>query len=469
MTSSAPITLGAATVGRGLNAKGLHSTAICGGPLADNDGSDVIAVGDSKRRNDRAAEAIAVEARYGAFNYAPLPVVLSHGIGAMVWDVQGTAYLDFLAAYSAVNQGHCHPRLVAAMASQAATLTLTSRAFYNNRLGPLLERLCTTFGYDRALPMNTGVEGGETAVKLARRWGYQVKGIPDNAARVLFARGNFWGRTIAAVSTSGDEGSFRGFGPLVPGFSQIPYNDVGALQAALEADPNVAAFMVEPIQGEAGVIIPDEGYMAAVGRLCRKHRVLLIADEVQTGLGRTGYMLATEHDGPDARADIVVLGKALSGGMLPVSAVLASDEVMGVLSPGDHGSTYGGNPLGAAVAGVALDILEKEELCASSVARGQQLRDGLTKLSQSGTRGSNLITAVRGRGLMNAFQVKDDGREGGTAWRVCVNMAHAGVLAKPTHGNIIRLSPPLVVTEEQVDTALESIKRALRATVQTKK
>eukprot|EP00168_Porphyra_purpurea_P014526 TRINITY_DN4199_c0_g2_i1.p1 TRINITY_DN4199_c0_g2~~TRINITY_DN4199_c0_g2_i1.p1 ORF type:complete len:228 (-),score=77.57 TRINITY_DN4199_c0_g2_i1:607-1290(-) len=226
--------------------------------------------------------------------------------------------------------------------------------------------------------------------------------------------------------------------------------------------------MVEPIQGEAGVIIPDEGYMAAVGRLCRKHRVLLIADEVQTGLGRTGYMLATEHDGPDARADIVVLGKALSGGMLPVSAVLASDEVMGVLAPGDHGSTYGGNPLGAAVAGVALDILEKEELCANSVARGQQLRDGLTKLAQSGTRGSELITAVRGRGLMNAFQVKDDGRDGGTAWRVCLNMAHAGVLAKPTHGDTIRLSPPLVVTEEQVDTALESIKRALRATVRSK-
>lgn len=413
----------------------------------------------------RTAEAIAMEARYGASNYAPLPVVLSHGIGAMVWDVEGTAYLDFLAAYSAVNQGHCHPRLVAAMASQAATLTLTSRAFYNDRLGPLLAQLCTTFGYDRALPMNTGVEGGETAVKLARRWGHEVKGIPDNQARILFARGNFWGRTLAAVSTSGDSGSTRGFGPLVQGFDQIPYNDVAALEVALEADPNVAAFMVEPIQGEAGVIIPDDGYMAAVGRLCRKHRVLLIADEVQTGLGRTGYMLATEHDGPDARADIVVLGKALSGGMMPVSAVLTSDEVMGVLAPGDHGSTYGGNPLGAAVASVALDVLDKEDLCANSMARGQQLREGLTNVMRSGTRGADLMTAVRGRGLMNAFQVRDDGRDGGTAWRVCVNMAHAGVLAKPTHGDIIRLSPPLVVTEAQVETALESIKRALQASL----
>lgn len=443
------------------------ATVAVGGAKGGKGGGQAMPGRSKGGRGVRTAEAIAVEARYGASNYAPLPVVLSHGIGAMVWDVEGTAYLDFLAAYSAVNQGHCHPRLVAAMASQAATLTLTSRAFYNDRLGPLLAQLCTTFGYERALPMNTGVEGGETAVKLARRWGYEVKGIPDNAARILFARGNFWGRTIAAVSTSGDVGSTRGFGPLVQGFDQIPYNDVDALEVALKADPNVAAFMVEPIQGEAGVIIPDDGYMAAVGRLCRKHRVLLIADEVQTGLGRTGHMLATEHDGPDARADIVVLGKALSGGMMPVSAVLTSDEVMGVLSPGDHGSTYGGNPLGAAVASVALDVLEKEELCANSVVRGQQLREGLTELMASGRRGSDLITAVRGRGLMNAFQVKDDGRDGGTAWRVCVNMAHAGVLAKPTHGDIIRLSPPLVVSEEQVETALESIKRALRATVQT--
>ncbi|CAJ1946350.1 unnamed protein product [Cylindrotheca closterium] len=400
-----------------------------------------------------AAECIALEEKYGAFNYAPLPVVLQKGEGTKVWDTEGKEYFDFLSAYSAVNQGHCHPKIIAALTEQAQTLTLTSRAFHNDALGEYCEYITDYFGMDRILPMNTGVEGGETAVKLARRWGYQVKGIAPNKARVLFANQNFWGRTLAAISSSNDPTAYNQFGPYMPGFSNVPFNDLGSLQMEFEKDAeNIAAFMVEPIQGEAGVVVPEDGYMAEVKKLCEKYNVLLIADEVQTGLCRTGYRLAMDHDG--VLPDILVLGKALSGGVLPVSAVLATDEVMLTLKPGEHGSTYGGNPLACKVAIAALDVLRDENLAENSQARGEQLRQGLDKLV------GDKVETVRGRGLLNAMVINEPkGGYGdkGKAYELCETMMDAGLLAKPTHGNIIRFAPPLTITEQEMDECLDII------------
>uniref|UniRef100_A0A7S1WR68 Ornithine aminotransferase n=1 Tax=Alexandrium catenella TaxID=2925 RepID=A0A7S1WR68_ALECA len=406
---------------------------------------------------------IALEERHGARNYHPLPVVLKEGKGVHVWDIDGKRYYDFLSAYSAVNQGHCHPKIISALVEQAKRLTLTSRAFHNDVLGEYSRFATEYFGFDRLLPMNTGVEGGETAIKLARRWGYDVKGIPPGKARVLFASGNFWGRTLAAISTSDDPSSTSGFGPFVPGFTNVTYNDVAALREVLEQDgANVAAFMVEPIQGEAGVVVPDDGYLREVKELCQAHRVLLIIDEVQTGLGRCGTKLACDHDG--VRPDILILGKALSGGVLPVSAVLSSDEVMLTIKPGEHGSTYGGNPLACTVATAALQVLEEEGLAANAVARGEQLRQGLRAISGEG---GSLISLVRGRGLLNAIVVggstKGSYGDEGVAWELCLKFAENGLLAKPTHGNIIRFAPPLCITATQVDECLDIIARSLKA------
>jgi len=403
-----------------------------------------------------------MEERHGAHNYHPLPVVLNKGDGVHVWDTDGKQYFDFLSAYSAVNQGHCHPKIVDALVSQARKLTLTSRAFHNDVLGEYTQFVTEYFGFDRVLPMNTGVEGGETAVKLARRWGYDVKGIPEGKAHVIFAKGNFWGRTMAAISTSDDPTSRSGFGPFMPGFSSVEYNDLPALQAAFERDSaNIAAFMVEPIQGEAGVIVPDDGYMREVKALCEKHNVLLIADEVQTGLGRCGTKLAVDHDG--VKPDILVLGKALSGGVFPVSAVLASHEVMLTIRPGEHGSTYGGNPIACRVATAALEVLRDEKLVENSAARGEQLRAGLQQVADSGS----LIATVRGRGLMNAIVVGNDAKGGygdeGHAWDLCLKMKELGLLAKPTHGNIIRFAPPLTIDEAQIDTCVGIIEKAVRS------
>lgn len=399
--------------------------------------------------------AIELERKHGAYNYHPLPVVLERGLATRVWDIEGREYLDFLAAYSALNQGHCHPRIITALASQAAKLTLTSRAFHNNLLGPFQERLCKTFAYDRCLPMNTGVEGGETAVKLARRWGYDVKRIPHNRARVVFARGNFWGRTIAAISSSCDAVSRDGFGPFVPGIDLVDYDNLELLERAV-SKPDVCAFMVEPIQGEAGVVVPAPGYLKKAAEICKKYNVLLIADEVQTGLGRTGKMLCSEHDA--VKPDMVVLGKALSGGVYPVSAVLGSDEVLGLLRPGEHGSTYGGNPLACAVGMAALDVLKEEKLCENSIKMGELLRKKLHKLAQK----KGILSAVRGKGLMNALIIEDVLGDGRTAWEVCMEMARNGVLAKPTHGHIIRLAPPLVIQEEEITQAALVIRDALQ-------
>jgi len=406
---------------------------------------------------------IRTEEDYGAHNYHPLPVVLSKGKGVHVWDVDGKQYYDFLSAYSAVNQGHCHPKILSALTEQAEKLTLTSRAFHNDQLGEYAKFMTEYFGFERVLPMNTGVEGGETAIKLARRWSYDVKGIPQGQARVLFANGNFWGRTLAAISTSDDPSSTTGFGPFVPGFSNIAYNDVGALRAELERDgANIAAFMVEPIQGEAGVVVPDDGYLRQVKELCEAHKVLLIIDEVQTGLGRCGTKLACHHDG--VKPDLLVLGKALSGGVLPVSAVLSSSEVMLTIKPGEHGSTYGGNPLACRVATAALKVLEEEGLAENAMARGQQLREGLQALAKAD---GSLISLVRGRGLLNAIVIggSEKGSYGdeGHAWELCVKMKENGLLAKPTHGNIIRLAPPLCISAEQVDECLDIMERSLKA------
>mmetsp|Transcript_3821 Transcript_3821/g.5511 ORF Transcript_3821/g.5511 Transcript_3821/m.5511 type:complete len:437 (-) Transcript_3821:1709-3019(-) len=405
-----------------------------------------------------ATRCIDLEHHHGAHNYHPLPVVLSRGEGTRVYDIDGREYFDFLSAYSAVNQGHCHPKIIGALTEQASKLTLTSRAFFNDALGPYTEYITNYFGYDRVLPMNTGVEGGETAIKLARRWGYEIKGIAPNKARVLFANQNFWGRTLAAISSSNDPTAFKGFGPYMPGFSHVPYNDLGSLESELEKDAeNIAAFMVEPIQGEAGVVVPSDGYMAKVKELCKKHNVLLIADEVQTGLGRTGYELAVNHD--DCKPDMVVLGKALSGGVIPVSAVLASHEVMLTLRPGEHGSTYGGNPLACQVATAALEVLREENLCQNSVERGEQLRAGLESMV-----GSTSIASVRGRGLLNAIVIDEPkGHYGdtGKAWAVCVKMMEHGLLAKPTHGNIIRFAPPLTISKEEIDECLDIIEKSV--------
>jgi len=409
--------------------------------------------------SDVSASFIELEEKYGAHNYHPLPVVLSKGEGTRVWDVDGNQYFDFLSAYSAVNQGHCHPKIIGALIDQAQKMTLTSRAFHNDCLGHFVEFMTSYFGYDRILPMNTGVEGGETAIKLARKWAYEVKGVPTNKARVLFAGNNFWGRTLAAISSSSDPTAFTGFGPYMPGFSNIPYNNLNALEEEFKKDgDNIAAFMVEPIQGEAGVVVPTEGYMSDVKKLCQKYNVLLIADEVQTGLGRTGYRLAVDHD--NCKPDILVLGKALSGGVLPVSAVLATDEVMLTLKPGEHGSTYGGNPLACKVAIAAIEVLRDEKLAENSAARGEQLRAGLRSMV-----GSTCIEMVRGRGLLNAMvidQPKMGYGDHGKAWDVCLQMKDNRLLAKPTHGNIIRFAPPLTITESEVDECLDIIEKSVK-------
>jgi ornithine--oxo-acid transaminase len=394
------------------------------------------------------------EDKYNAHNYHPIPVVLEKGQGVFVWDVEGKKYYDFLSAYSAVNQGHCHPRIVEVLKKQAGKLTLTSRAFYNNLLGEYAEYITNLFGYDKVLPMNTGVEGGETAIKLARRWAYEVKGVPENAAVVVFAENNFWGRTLAAVSASTDPTSYTGFGPFMPGFIKIPYNDISALEHVLNTNPNVAAFMVEPIQGEAGVIVPDDGYLKKVRDLCTKYNVLWIADEIQTGLGRTGKRLACDHEG--VKPDILILGKALSGGMMPVSAVLANDEVMLVIKPGEHGSTYGGNPLACAVAMEALKVLEEEKLADNAYQRGMEFRVGLEKMKN---RFPEIIQLYRGKGLLNAIVINES--DGVSAWNLCLKMAENGMLAKPTHGNIIRLAPPLTINNVQIQEALEILEKSL--------
>lgn len=396
--------------------------------------------------------AMELEERHGAHNYHPLPVVLSRAEGIYMWNPEGEKFIDCLSAYSAVNQGHCHPRLVRALTEQASRLTLTSRAFYSDALGEYARYITDYFGYDRVLPMNTGVEGGETALKLARRWGYLHKGIPDGKARIVFVEGNFWGRTLTAVSSSTDPTCKDGFGPYMPGLDVIAYNDVPALEKAL-ADPHVAAFMVEPIQGEAGVIVPDDGYLQAVRRVCDQHKVLFIADEIQTGLCRTGRMLACDHE--NVKPDILILGKALSGGMLPVSAVLTNDEVMLGIKPGEHGSTYGGNPLACRVATAALEILKDEKLDENAAKLGRRFRSALRELPHG------WIKEVRGKGLLNAVEVHD--HSGVDTWQICLKLKDNGLLAKPTHETTIRFAPPLVISESELDQALDIIQRTFAA------
>ena len=400
-------------------------------------------------------ELIEIEEKYGAHNYHPLPVVLSKGEGVFVWDVEGKQYFDFLSAYSAVNQGHCHPKIIKALKDQASTLTLTSRAFHNDILGKYEKFITDLFGYDKVLPMNTGVEGGETANKLARKWGYMKKGIAENKARIIFAKGNFWGRTLAAISSSDDPTSYKGFGPYMPGYDLIPYNNLDALETELK-DPNVCAFMVEPIQGEAGVVVPDEGYLAGVRALCTKYNVLFIADEVQTGIARTGKMLACDFE--DARADILILGKALSGGVLPVSAVLADDDVMLCIKPGEHGSTFGGNPLACKVAQAALEVVIDEKLAEKAEDLGQIFRDELEQRLGN----LNIVSKVRGKGLLNAIVINDT-EDSSTAWDMCISLRDNGLLAKPTHGNIIRFAPPLVITKEQLLECISVIENTIKS------
>jgi len=396
------------------------------------------------------AKYIELEDQYGAHNYHPVPVVLEKGEGVFLYDVDGKRYFDFLSGYSAVNQGHCHPAIIKALTDQAQKLTLTSRAFYNNLLGEYEKYITAYFGYDKVLPMNTGVEGGETAIKLARRWGYAVKGIPENQAKVIFAQGNFWGRTLAAISSSTDPSSYNGFGPFMPGFGLVPYDDLAALETALQ-DPNVAAYMVEPIQGEAGVVIPSDGYLKGVRDLCTKYNVLFIADEIQTGLARTGTLLACDHE--NVRPDILILGKALSGGTIPVAAVLADDIVMLQIKPGEHGSTYGGNPLACAVAMKALEVIKSENMVENSFKMGEILRAELAKLN------SPFIASIRGRGLLNAIVIKHDNPE--AAWDLCLYLKDLGILAKPTHGDKIRFAPPLIITEAQIKEAVQLIGKGL--------
>ena len=391
-----------------------------------------------------------LEEEYGAHNYHPLPVVLKKGLGVHLWDVENKQYFDFLSGYSAVNQGHCHPQIISALIEQAQVLTLTSRAFHNNLLGEYEKYITSYFGYDKVLPMNTGVEGGETAIKLARRWGYTVKGIEENKAKILFAEGNFWGRTMAAISSSTDPSSYKNFGPYMPGFEIVPYNDLLSLEKAMQ-DKNVAAFMFEPIQGEAGVVVPDDGYISGIRVLCDKYNVLMIADEIQTGLARTGKMLACDHE--NTRPDILILGKALSGGTLPISAVLADNEIMMTIKPGEHGSTYGGNPLACKVAMEALRVLKDENMEANAMAMGILFRAELSKLN------SPFISVIRGRGLLNAIVIKHSNKD--AAWELCIELMKNGLLAKPTHGDIIRFAPPLIITEKQILEAVNIIEKSL--------
>ncbi|MBU2554544.1 MAG: ornithine--oxo-acid transaminase [Bacteroidetes bacterium] len=396
------------------------------------------------------AEAMKLEDKYGAHNYHPLPVVLSKGKGAKVWDAEGKEYFDFLSAYSAVNQGHCHPKIVNALIDQAQTLTLTSRAFYNDALGPYEKFITSFFGYDKVLPMNTGAEADETALKLCRRWAYDKKGIPANQAKIIVCADNFHGRTITIVSMSTDPESKAGFGPYTPGFIIIPYNDLNALEKALE-DPNIAGFLVEPIQGEAGVVVPDEGYLKKAYDLCKAKNVLFIADEVQTGIARTGKLLACDHEG--VHPDILILGKALSGGAYPVSAVLASDEIMLTIKPGQHGSTFGGNPIAARVAVAALQVVQEEKLAERAEKLGIIFREAMRNIP------SKMVGLVRGKGLLNAVVINP--KNGKTAMDVCLKMAENGVLAKPTHDHIIRFAPPLVISEQELSQAIALIEKSI--------
>jgi ornithine--oxo-acid transaminase len=399
------------------------------------------------------AHYIELEDKYGAHNYHPLEVVIDRGEGIWVWDVEGKKYMDFLSAYSAVNQGHCHPKIINTLIEQAKKLTLTSRAFYNSALGEYEKYITDYFGYHKVLPMNTGVEAVETALKLARKWAYQVKGVPENQAKILFAEGNFHGRTLTVISASTDPEARNEFGPYMPGIEVIPYNNLRALESAV-IDPNVAAYIVEPIQGEAGVMVPDDGYLREVANICRSNNILLICDEVQTGLARTGRMLASDHE--NVKADILILGKALSGGTIPVSAVLANDDIMLCIKPGEHGSTFGGNPVAAKVAIAALEVLKKENLAENADRLGKLFRSELEKLVP----GSHSVTKIRGKGLLNAMiiQPTDEGR---TAWEFCVSLKEKGLLAKPTHGDIIRFAPPLIITEEEIYWALDKIKEVI--------
>ncbi len=391
------------------------------------------------------------EAKYGAHNYHPLPVVLEKGEGIYVWDVNGKRYFDFLSAYSAVNQGHSHPKIVSAMTEQAKTLALTSRAFYNNVLGEWEEYITKYFGYDKVLPMNSGAEADETALKLCRRWGYDVKGIPADQAKIIVCENNFHGRTITIVTLSNDPSSYAGFGPFTPGFVRIPYDDIPALEEALK-DPNVAGFLLEPIQGEAGVYVPHEGYLKKAYELCKAHNVLFMADEVQTGIARTGKMLACDHEG--VRPDVLILGKAISGGLMPVSCVLADDEIMMTIKPGEHGSTYGGNPIACRVSMAALQVVKDEKLAENAEKLGKIFRDRVGQIK------SDMVALVRGKGLLNAVVIAP--KNGKTAWDVCLKLRDNGLLAKPTHDHIIRFAPPLVINEEQLLEAVAIIERTLK-------
>ncbi|AXB58582.1 ornithine--oxo-acid transaminase [Flavobacterium fluviale] len=394
------------------------------------------------------------ENKYGAHNYHPLPVVLERGEGVYVWDVDGKKYFDFLSAYSAVNQGHCHPKIVNAMVEQAQKLTLTSRAFYNDKLGNYEEYVTNYFGFDKVLPMNTGAEAVETALKISRKWAYEVKGIPENQAQIIVCENNFHGRTTTIISFSNDETARKNFGPFTDGFIKIEYDNLEALENALNSSKNIAGFLVEPIQGEAGVYVPSEGYLAKAKALCEKHNVLFIADEVQTGIARTGKLLAVHHE--NVQPDVLILGKAISGGVYPVSAVLCNDEIMNVIKPGQHGSTFGGNPVAAAVAIAALEVIKDEKLAENAERLGVILRDGLNKIAEK----NDLITLVRGKGLLNAIVINTD-EESDLAWEICLKFRDNGLLAKPTHGNKIRLAPPLVMTEEQINECLEIIEKSL--------
>ena len=400
-------------------------------------------------------EAMALEDRYGAHNYHPLPVVLHKGEGVYVWDVEGKRYYDFLSAYSAVNQGHCHPKIVGAMIDQAQTLTLTSRAFYNDQLGPYEKYLTNYFGFDKVLPMNTGAEAVETAIKICRKWAYEKKGVAEQEAQIIVCEGNFHGRTTTIISFSNDASARKNFGPYTPGFVKIPYDDIDALEKALSSSKNIAGFLVEPIQGEAGVYVPHEGYLAKAKALCEQHNVLFIADEVQTGIARTGKLLAVQHE--NVTPDILVLGKALSGGVYPVSAVLADDHIMEVIKPGQHGSTFGGNPIAAAVAVAALEVVKDEKLAENAVYLGNLFREKLGEYVNS----SNIVTLVRGKGLLNAIVINDT-EDSSTAWDICMALRDNGLLAKPTHGNIIRFAPPLVMTESQLLDCVSIITKTLQ-------
>jgi ornithine--oxo-acid transaminase len=398
-------------------------------------------------------EAIELEEKYGAHNYHPLEVVLSKGEGVYLWDVEGKRYYDFLSAYSAVNQGHCHPRIINALIEQAKELTLTSRAFYNDKLGVAEKYVCETFGYQKALFMNSGAEANETAIKLARKWGYTKKGIPENEAVIVAVKKNFHGRTTTIISASTDPSARKGFGPFMPGFEIVEYDAIEALAKAL-SNPNVCGLWIEPIQGEAGVYVPQEGYLKAASELCKKHNVLLMMDEIQTGIARTGKMLASDHE--DVRPDLLILGKALSGGVLPISVVLADDDIMLVIKPGEHGSTFGGNPLAAAVVVEALEVVKDEHLAANADRLGIIFRDRMNAIKSK----TDLITLVRGKGLLNAIVINDL-PQSETAWNLCLKFAQHGLLAKPTHGNIIRLAPPLVITEEQLHECCDIIEQCV--------